>query len=283
MNKLIDVPEFNDDDSQKKELINEINNEEKKEEIDEEIDNSEDDQVVNQEEEQEQKEEDIPEKIKIGDSEFSQEELNQLVLEGQKVQKWKDKNPGFDVDKLYPEYTRSRQELKKLRETTATLSDYDPKQYENIPDLEEEQVKILEKHLNKLGYVKQGTIVNKSINAIKDTWLSDNPEFLQQNDPNDLKWKELKNNLDQFKWESNPDKLYDYLSKAKKDLLDDPNSIYRRETLKSKEKPQNKLNSIGSQIGKSNSTTIKKQSTLTDNQRRIMLDGGWTEEELNNY
>ena len=67
MNKLSDVPEFSDNDSQKKELINEEINEEKKEEIDEEIDNSEDDQVINQEEEQEQeqKEEDIPENGKI--------------------------------------------------------------------------------------------------------------------------------------------------------------------------------------------------------------------------
>src|SRR3990167_6585037 len=62
----------------------------------------------------EQPESQEPEKVKIGEKEYSQEDLAKLVGDGEKVAelegKWNTK-----IDKLYPEYTKSRQELADLK------------------------------------------------------------------------------------------------------------------------------------------------------------------------
>ncbi len=57
-----------------------------------------------------------PEKIKVGDDEYSQDELDRLISLGkigvEAEEKYKTK-----IDRVWPEYTKSRQELKELKES----------------------------------------------------------------------------------------------------------------------------------------------------------------------
>jgi len=64
--------------------------------------------------------EDAPEKIKIGDDEYSQEELDKLVSLGkigvEAEEKYKTK-----IDRVWPEFTKSRQEIKDLQSKMADM------------------------------------------------------------------------------------------------------------------------------------------------------------------
>lgn len=101
----------------------------------------------------------IPEKIKVGEKEYGQEELSRIVglgelgaeLEG----KWNTK-----IDRLYPEYTKSTQELSELRkykeeqETAKTKAKVD-KGEELSPEEVQRQV-IAE--ADKMGLVHKGNV-----------------------------------------------------------------------------------------------------------------------------
>lgn len=78
---------------------------------DDDIDNTE--EVT--EEAQEQEVDDTSSTFKIGEDEYSQEELESLVGLG-KMAKEAEEKYNTPMDRVYPEYTRSRQELKELKE-----------------------------------------------------------------------------------------------------------------------------------------------------------------------
>lgn len=62
---------------------------------------------------EEEKGEDEPQKVKIGDQEFTQEEAAELLNKGRLAKEIEEKQ-NTDLSKVYPEYTKSRQELKEM-------------------------------------------------------------------------------------------------------------------------------------------------------------------------
>ena len=56
-----------------------------------------------------------PEKIKVGEKEYSQEELSQLVGLGETAREIETKQ-NTKLDRVFPEFTKSRQEVKELRD-----------------------------------------------------------------------------------------------------------------------------------------------------------------------
>lgn len=70
---------------------------------------------VEEEVEGEAEKEKAAEKIKVGDDEFTQDELKELVGLG-KIGKEAEEKFDTKLDKVWPEFTKSRQELKELRE-----------------------------------------------------------------------------------------------------------------------------------------------------------------------
>ena len=73
-----------------------------------------------------------PEKIKLGEKEYTQDELSKLVGLGETANeletKWNTK-----IDRLYPEYTKATQERKELEDK---LKDLETKQVEAKPQEE---------------------------------------------------------------------------------------------------------------------------------------------------
>jgi hypothetical protein len=103
------------------------------------------------------KEPEVPEKIKIGEKEFTQEELSGLVGLGEKAkeleEKWNTK-----IDKLYPEYTKKTQ---KLSEVEGKLQEYETEKQRREqevlrakPELTpEEQTKLIKEELKKYDVI----------------------------------------------------------------------------------------------------------------------------------
>jgi hypothetical protein len=109
------------------------------------------------EEEQSATEETKSDKIKIGEKEFSQEELTGLVGLGEKAkeleEKWNTK-----IERLYPEYTKKTQKLSeyetKLQEYEEEKQRREQETLQNKPELNpEEQAKLIKAELKKYGVV----------------------------------------------------------------------------------------------------------------------------------
>jgi len=86
--------------------------------------------------------EDVPEKIKIGDDEYSQEELDKLVSLGkigvEAEEKYKTK-----IDRVWPEFTKSRQEIKDLQSKMADMEKVEVRAKEDAGEpLSDEELRI---------------------------------------------------------------------------------------------------------------------------------------------
>lgn len=112
----------------------------------------EDAQEKDEEKEQVEEAEEIEEKVKVGDEEYTRDELKDLVGLGkmgrEMEEKWDTK-----IDKVYPEFTKSRQELKELRETVEAREETQVKEKlaegkELSPD---EQRKVAREEAKRLG------------------------------------------------------------------------------------------------------------------------------------
>ena len=162
-----------------------------------------DDQVEEQGEQQE------VEKIKLGEKEYSQDELNKLVGLGEKAAELEDKW-NTKIDKLYPEYTKKSQ---KLSELEPKLAEYEQKLQERIEQKQEtgvqltpeEQALQIKQELKKYDVVTKDDIyqfianfdavkeLNRDIDGIlneaKDTGkpVSTREDFLKYMDENGVK------------------------------------------------------------------------------------------------
>src|SRR3990167_5090967 len=118
----------------------------------------------------EQSESQEPEKVKIGEKEYSQEDLAKLVGYGEKAVELEDKW-NTKIDKLYPEYTKSRQELadiKKQQEegVKKAQEEISQKAQEGQQLSPEEQDKLIETELEKRGVVTQKNVYQYVANFV---------------------------------------------------------------------------------------------------------------------
>lgn len=105
----------------------------------------------------------IPEKLKVGNAEYTQDELNNLVGLGNKAKELEDRW-NTKIDKLYPEYTKVTQKLseyekqdqeRKIREEAERLKAAEEGKIELTPEEQREQAI---KQAEDLGLVHKGNI-----------------------------------------------------------------------------------------------------------------------------
>jgi len=87
------------------------------------------------------------EKIKLGDKEYTQSELQDLVGIGEKTREI-ETNLNTKIDRVYPEYTKATQ---KNREYEAKIKDYETKTA--TPQLDEESIRQAKEAAKKIGIV----------------------------------------------------------------------------------------------------------------------------------
>lgn len=113
----------------------------------------------------EEQQETIPEVIKVGDKEYSSDELNRLVGLGQQAadleSRWDTK-----IDRLMPEYTRSREELKTLKQQQeeATRSQTETRQTQGEELSDAEQARLIRDNAKKYGLMTQDDFDNHYAN-----------------------------------------------------------------------------------------------------------------------
>src|SRR3990167_114433 len=102
----------------------------------------------------EENQEEIVEKVKVGDKEFTQDELNKLVNLGEIAIEAEEKY-NRPISKFWPEYTKQNQELEKLREENEKLKVAStPQAPAKEGELTEEQTKEqVRTEMSKYGYV----------------------------------------------------------------------------------------------------------------------------------
>jgi len=89
----------------------------------------------------------VEEKIKLGDKEYTQSELQDLVGIGEKTREI-ETNLNTKIDRVYPEYTKATQ---KNREYEAKIKDYETKTA--TPQLDEESIRQAKEAAKKIGIV----------------------------------------------------------------------------------------------------------------------------------
>jgi len=92
-----------------------------------------------------------PEKVSVGGKEYSSQELESLVGLGQ-IAKEVETSQNTKIGNLYPEFTRSRQELKSVREELEALK-AQAEQRTKLPENEEQAIKEARDAAKKLGLV----------------------------------------------------------------------------------------------------------------------------------
>ncbi len=199
MNKITNNPPFDTEETAVKiEEKVELNEEQSTEES----------QEVKEEGSEETKEAEEPQKVKIGDKEFTEEELAGIVEKGTKVKEWETKMPGFNLDTLMPDYTRKSQRLASMERQSFKAEPQD------LSDVESEEVQKFEKLAKHFGYVRQADIAQSTIESQKEAFLSQHPEYNPGNTVNDAKWSQLMEQFSVFNWQAFPHKVGDLLEKA---------------------------------------------------------------------
>ena len=117
-------------------------------------------------------------KIKIGDKEFTEEELTRLVSLGQIAVEAEEK---YDrpISKFWPEYTKSQQRIKELEEAEANRSKETERAKATPEQLSEEDMRDRAiEQAEKLGLVHKGNVMNFINEAIQGQRLLDEVEVL---------------------------------------------------------------------------------------------------------
>lgn len=279
-------PDFSDNDSSEptpvdKELADEIESEQsqdvvEQEEVQEEVRNEE--QTETQEETVEQKVE-IPTKVKIGEQEFSNEELQEIVNKGSKIKEWEKKMPGFNIDTFMPDYTTKSQRLKEYEKRSTQKESK-----QNLDELkelgvDEDQINAFQKVAKHLGFVRQTDLVQDSVEVQKESFIARHPEYAPGTPVNDQKWSKLMEEFSLFNWQQHPEKVEKLLEKAHEEVSKSWIETERGQKIKQNittiQAKANAAATGGSGLGKG-TTTSKSDNSMIEKYRAQ----GWSEEDI---
>ncbi len=214
-----------------------------------------------------------PQKIKIGDKEFTEEELKGVIEKGGKVQEWETKMPGFNLDTLMPDYTKKSQKLAQYEKHPA------PKAEEvDLSDVDADELEKFDRIAKHRGFVKQSDIVQDSVEVQKNTFIASHPEYKQGIPANDAKWEQLMEQFSLYNWQAFPHKVEDMLEKAHSEVSQGWETTKHNEKTKETVITKKALADATATSG----GNAQKQKTQTSN--TALADkyraSGWSEEDI---
>lgn len=261
--------DFSETTEEKVELQEEQSTEE---EIAEEKPEVETEEVVEETTEEEVKSEESP-KIKLGDKEFTAEELQEIAEKGSKVKEWETKMPGFNLDTLMPDYTRKSQRLAAYEKRPAKASEE-----VDLSDVDQTELDKFEKIAKAKGFVRQSDLVQDSVEVQKNAFIASHPEYQPGNAVNDAKWNQLMEQFSLYNWQAYPQKVEDFLEKAhgevSKTWQEAANNEKTKETVITKKAVVEASASAG---GHSQKQSIRSDNSALADKYRAM---GWSEEDI---
>lgn len=274
MNKIVNNPPFEEEENVETEEL-ETEQSEEHEEIDDEAIEEPEGESPEEGEEPEEEEQTIT----IGDQEFTKEELQDIVSKGSKVKQWEEKMPGFDVDKLMPDYTKKSQRLAAYEKGLV------PKQEEkeDLSELgiDQEQVKLFEKVAKNLGFVRNTDLAQNSVEAQKEAFLQTHKEYSAGSPNGDARWSALMEEFSLYNWQAHPQRVGELLEKAHAEIagrFQEPARGEETQKTISKKQAQAALVALGGSGKKSTAPKPPQRNNEMADKFRAM---GWSEEDIN--
>lgn len=215
-----------------------------------------------------------PQKIKIGDKEFTEEELNGIIEKGGKVQEWETKMPGFNLDTLMPDYTKKSQKLAQYEKHPAQKAEE-----VDLSDVDADELEKFDRIAKHRGFVKQSDIVQDSVEVQKNTFIASHPEYKQGILANDAKWEQLMEQFSLYNWQAFPHKVEDMLEKAHSEVSKTWNEDAKNQKIHESIVTKKAIIEATAKGGSSSQkqSTLKDNSALADKYRAL----GWAEEDIN--
>lgn len=253
-----DIEETKEDEASSEETTEPLDQETKEEVVEEEAESTE------------------PTKIKIGEMEYSEEELQTIVARGSKIKEWEKKMPGFDIDKFMPDYTRKSQRLAELEKRTAPKE----KKANDLKTLgiDEDQVKAFETVAEHLGFVRQTDLVKDSVDAQKEAFLSRHADYKAKTPVSDAKWESLMQEFNLYNWQGHPHRVEEFLEEAHRKVSATWQETDRGE--KMKESITTKKAQVQQATGGGGKTASAPKKAEQPNAAAKYRAMGWSEEDI---
>lgn len=135
----------------------------------------------------------------------------------------------------------------------------------DLADVADSDVELIEKVLRAKGYVKKDELQSMShaekLETYKDSWLKEHPEYLPVNDPDDVRWEALKQEIQYYREPNKPEDVIVLLNKAHSALNPHSLPVKNQAQLQA---AKEKLNSSSKGAGGAASKSTPPTSTKVD-------------------
>lgn len=183
------------------------------------------------------------------------------------------------LDSQIVEMRRKRREMRK--EEDGEGKDVFTKKEDNIDleDVAKEDIELIEKVIKSKGYIRKDEQYKNDLNYYKDEWLKIHPEYLPENDPDDINWNALNREFNNYyKAPANPRDITKILDKIHKDLNPTSTQQASRKSRAKTEAAKQKIKSTSKSSGGSGAKPKLSKPKLEGVNRSMMQ--GFTEKEL---
>ena len=187
------------------------------------------------------------------------------------------------VDALQREKVELLKQIQELRGQRRELKEKEilkvDQQLDELKDLHPDDVKLVEKILRNRGYMTKDEANQMFYEAVKKEettkFLEEFPEYKPENDPSDLNWHRLEQEMAWYRRPDDPHQLNVLLRRAHRAIAVPSSDRGTKEQVKTR---QVQVASVGSG-GVQRSSSVKKSLDL--DRRAMLIRGGWSEEEIN--
>lgn len=187
-----------------------------------------------------------------------------------------------EIAGLESQRDRLSKEIVELRRERRAVKQQEPKtkpdvfvENTDLGDIAESDIALIERVVKAKGYVKAEDNYKSQMDSYKDQWLEKHPEYLPENDPDDVLWGKLNQELNTFyKAPKDPKAIVKILNKIDKDI--NPKASIPVKSRATTNAAKQKLKTSGKGGGSKGKTAPSPKSKNVD---RSALQG-FTDEEL---
>lgn len=211
-----------------------------------------------------------------------------------------DKDIGSIDEKINATKERIRQKRLTRREGRELVEKVDgalPKEDEEdadtLSDIDPETIKVLERFTKAKGLVPKSELgkmtYQQAHKSSEDEFYKNHPEYLPDNDTDDVLYNALKTELSLFATPSDSRKIPELFEKAHKNVKEQHPDKFKSQQKQTITKETKKSSAIvkkqalgGGQSGGGTGNSVKKEGgkSFSDKQIQALRDGGWTDDEI---
>lgn len=217
------------------------------------------------------------EKFTFGEHEYTQSEIAELLEKGRVAKEWESKVPGNNITKLQADYTKKSQKLAEYEKQFAPPVEQNSDEVDLPPD----QIDLFKKVAKQLGFVQREDLVKGSVDAQKDAFLAEHPEYLPANDPTNEKWSALVGAFNEFNWQQNPNKVADFLERSHAQVAPRWQEPARGGEMKRQILQRKSIGGLAQLGGGAAANAPQTKNTkLTEKNIQAYRNGGWSEDDI---